>query len=55
KYINGMTLVVDGGNWLSRPRHISKEAVKELSRVVERRSRSDAPAPASGVPTRSKM
>ncbi|KAI3921411.1 hypothetical protein MKW98_013345 [Papaver atlanticum] len=55
KYINGMTLVVDGGNWLSRPRHISKEAVKELSRVVERRSRSDAPGPASGVPTRSKM
>ncbi|XP_010260588.1 PREDICTED: peroxisomal 2,4-dienoyl-CoA reductase [Nelumbo nucifera] len=47
KYINGTTLIVDGGLWLSRPRHIPKEAVKQLSRVVERRSR-DAPA---GLPT----
>ncbi|OVA12411.1 Short-chain dehydrogenase/reductase SDR [Macleaya cordata] len=49
KYINGTTLVVDGGLWLSRPRHISKETVRELSRVVERKSR-EAPPPAR-VPT----
>ncbi|MCL7036937.1 hypothetical protein MKW94_017027 [Papaver nudicaule] len=42
KYINGMTIAVDGGLWLSRPRHISKETVKELSRVVEKRSREEA-------------
>ncbi|KAL6975016.1 2,4-dienoyl-CoA reductase [(2E)-enoyl-CoA-producing] [Sarracenia purpurea var. burkii] len=47
KYINGTTLVVDGGLWLSQLRHLPKEAVKELSRTVERRSR-DAPV---GVPT----
>ncbi|KAI3996843.1 hypothetical protein MKX01_021119, partial [Papaver californicum] len=42
KYINGMTIVVDGGLLLSRPRHILKEIVKELSRVVEKRSREEA-------------
>ncbi|KAK6934754.1 hypothetical protein RJ641_034909 [Dillenia turbinata] len=47
KYINGTTLVVDGGLWLSRPRHFPKEAVKQLSREVEKRSRV-APV---GVPT----
>lgn len=47
KFINGMTMAVDGGLWLSRPRHLPKEAVKQLSRTVERRSR-DAPV---GVPT----
>ncbi|XP_028057666.1 peroxisomal 2,4-dienoyl-CoA reductase-like isoform X2 [Camellia sinensis] len=46
KYINGTTLVVDGGLWLSRPRHLPKEAVKQLSRVVETRSR-NAPV---GIP-----
>lgn len=46
KYVNGMTLVVDGGLWLSKPRGLPKEAVKNLSRVVEKRSR-DAPV---GVP-----
>ncbi|KAK2967133.1 hypothetical protein RJ640_006842 [Escallonia rubra] len=46
KYINGTTMVVDGGLWLSQPRRMSKEAVKELSRVVETRSR-NAPV---GVP-----
>ncbi|KAK9267848.1 hypothetical protein L1049_010284 [Liquidambar formosana] len=46
KYINGTTMVVDGGLWLSKPRHLPKEAVKQLSRAVERRSR-DAPV---GVP-----
>ncbi|XP_034679325.1 peroxisomal 2,4-dienoyl-CoA reductase [Vitis riparia] len=39
KYINGTTLAVDGGLWLSRPRHLPKEAVKQLSRAVEKRSR----------------
>ncbi|ONK60956.1 uncharacterized protein A4U43_C08F24500 [Asparagus officinalis] len=39
KYINGCTMIVDGGFWLSRPRYIPKEDVKELSRVVEKKSR----------------
>ncbi|XP_057510090.1 peroxisomal 2,4-dienoyl-CoA reductase [(3E)-enoyl-CoA-producing] [Actinidia eriantha] len=39
KYINGTTLVVDGGLWLSSPRRLPKEAVKQLSLAVERRSR----------------
>ena len=47
KFINGTVIVVDGGLWLSRPRHLPKEAVKQLSRSVEKRSR-DAPA---GVPS----
>ncbi|TXG71334.1 hypothetical protein EZV62_006269 [Acer yangbiense] len=47
KYVNGTTLIVDGGLWLSQPRHLPKEAVKQLSRAVEKRSRA-APV---GVPT----
>ncbi|GLT61233.1 hypothetical protein SLA2020_339550 [Shorea laevis] len=47
KYINGTTIPVDGGLWLSRPRHLPKEAVKQLSRAVEKRSR-EKPV---GVPT----
>ncbi|KAI3456669.1 hypothetical protein Pfo_013332 [Paulownia fortunei] len=47
KYINGTTLPVDGGLWLSKPRHLPKDAVKQVSRTVEKRSRA-APA---GVPT----
>ncbi|XP_068320605.1 peroxisomal 2,4-dienoyl-CoA reductase [(3E)-enoyl-CoA-producing]-like [Pyrus communis] len=39
KYINGTTLVVDGGEWLTKPAYFPKEAVKQLSRAVERRSR----------------
>ncbi|OMO89450.1 Short-chain dehydrogenase/reductase SDR [Corchorus olitorius] len=50
KFVNGTTLVVDGGHWLSRPRHLPKDAVKQLSRAVEKRSR-DKPV---GVP-KSKM
>ncbi|KAF7851639.1 hypothetical protein BT93_L3297 [Corymbia citriodora subsp. variegata] len=42
KFVNGTILIVDGGLWLSRPRHLPKEAVKQLSRAVEKRSR-DAP------------
>ncbi|KAK3042645.1 hypothetical protein RJ639_000897, partial [Escallonia herrerae] len=47
KYVNGTTLIVDGGLWVSRPRHLPKEAVKQLSRTVESRSRA-APV---GIPT----
>ncbi|KAF9587616.1 hypothetical protein IFM89_004448 [Coptis chinensis] len=47
KYVNGTTLVVDNGLWLSRPRHIQKKVVQEISRAVERRSR-EAPV---GTPT----
>jgi 2,4-dienoyl-CoA reductase [(3E)-enoyl-CoA-producing], peroxisomal len=43
KYVSGTTLVVDGGLWLSHPRHIPKEEVRELSKVVEKKVR------ASGV------
>ncbi|XP_028771808.1 peroxisomal 2,4-dienoyl-CoA reductase-like isoform X1 [Neltuma alba] len=50
KFVNGNIVIVDGGLWLSRPRHLPKDAVKQVSRVVEKRSR-DAPV---GVP-RSKM
>ncbi|XP_052201890.1 peroxisomal 2,4-dienoyl-CoA reductase [(3E)-enoyl-CoA-producing]-like isoform X2 [Diospyros lotus] len=39
KFINGTTLVVDGGIWLSSPRQLSKEAVSQLSRAVEQRSK----------------
>ncbi|RDX62126.1 Peroxisomal 2,4-dienoyl-CoA reductase [Mucuna pruriens] len=46
KFINGDTMIVDGGLWLSRPRHLPKEAVKQASRSVEKRSR-NAPV---GVP-----
>ncbi|KAK8464318.1 hypothetical protein PHAVU_011G177250 [Phaseolus vulgaris] len=46
KFINGDVLIVDGGLWLSRPRHLQKEAVKQVSRSVEKRSR-NAPV---GVP-----
>ncbi|PUZ48883.1 hypothetical protein GQ55_7G281700 [Panicum hallii var. hallii] len=37
KYVNGATIIVDGGLWLSRPRHIPKEEVKALSKVVEKK------------------
>lgn len=39
KYINGSVLPVDGGLWLSRPRHLAKDAVRQVSRSVEKRSR----------------
>ncbi|KAI0495604.1 hypothetical protein KFK09_021906 [Dendrobium nobile] len=39
KYINGTTMVVDGGIWLSRPRRIPKEEVKRISRILEKKSR----------------
>ncbi|RZC47246.1 hypothetical protein C5167_040194 [Papaver somniferum] len=55
KHINGAILVVDGGDWFNRAPHVSREAVKEMCRTVEKRSRANAPSPESGVPTRSKM
>ncbi|XP_052177098.1 peroxisomal 2,4-dienoyl-CoA reductase [(3E)-enoyl-CoA-producing]-like [Diospyros lotus] len=42
KFINGTILVVDGGLWLSQPRHLPKEQVKQLSRTVEKRSRGES-------------
>ncbi|CAN4103795.1 unnamed protein product [Withania somnifera] len=39
KYINGTNIVVDGGFWLSTPRDLPKDAVKELSRTIEKKSR----------------
>ncbi|CAH9143486.1 unnamed protein product [Cuscuta epithymum] len=42
KYVNGTTLIVDGGLWVSQPRRLPKDVVKQLSRAVEKRSR-DAP------------
>ncbi|XVF68377.1 hypothetical protein PTKIN_Ptkin10aG0200700 [Pterospermum kingtungense] len=39
KFVNGTILVVDGGQWLSRPRILPKDAVQQLSRREERRSR----------------
>lgn len=41
KYINGSILPVDGGLWLSKPRYISKDAVKKLSRTLEKKSREE--------------
>ncbi|KAK2354451.1 NAD(P)-binding Rossmann-fold superfamily protein [Trifolium repens] len=41
KFINGDIMVVDGGLWLSRPRHLPKEAVRQVSRTVEKRSRNE--------------
>ncbi|KAI3943506.1 hypothetical protein MKW92_004479 [Papaver armeniacum] len=50
-------LVVDGGDWFNRAPHVSRKAVKEMSRTVEKRSRANAPPvpESSGVPTRSKI
>ncbi|KAL4312966.1 hypothetical protein GQ457_01G036260 [Hibiscus cannabinus] len=39
KFVNGTILVVDGGQWLSKPRLMSKEDVKKLSKREETRSR----------------
>ncbi|KAJ0975902.1 hypothetical protein J5N97_017867 [Dioscorea zingiberensis] len=47
KYVNGTTLVVDGGLWLSRPRYIPKEDVKQLSRLVKKKSRTSP----TGIPS----
>ncbi|KAL8501639.1 hypothetical protein ACS0TY_020951 [Phlomoides rotata] len=46
KYINGSVLPVDGGLRLSRPHHLAKDAVRQVSRAVEKRTR----AASIGVP-----
>ena len=42
-YVTGTVLVVDGGQWLYRPPMVPRDMVKELSRSVEQKSRSQAP------------
>ncbi|GJN01767.1 hypothetical protein PR202_ga19062 [Eleusine coracana subsp. coracana] len=37
KYVNGATMIVDGGFWLSRPRHVPKEEVKALAKAIEKK------------------
>ncbi|XP_062115706.1 peroxisomal 2,4-dienoyl-CoA reductase [(3E)-enoyl-CoA-producing]-like [Humulus lupulus] len=49
RHINGANMVVDGGQWLSRPPHLPKEAVKKLSRAVEKRSRAAPLLPRSKI------
>lgn len=47
KFVNGATLTIDGGIWLSHPRLASKETIRAISRVVEMRSRKTNSAPRS--------
>ena len=42
-YINGEILVVDGGDWLAKPRRMSKEHLREIGRAIETRSRMAQP------------
>ena len=46
-FVNGATLIIDGGLWLSHSRKASREAIQAISRVVERRSRETINAPKS--------
>ncbi|KAJ4822001.1 hypothetical protein Tsubulata_007555 [Turnera subulata] len=39
KFVNGLTMVVDGGQWLTKPRTYAKDEVRQMSRAVEKRSR----------------
>ncbi|KAM7530297.1 hypothetical protein LguiB_033707 [Lonicera macranthoides] len=45
RHVNGTTMILDAGLWLSKTRKVSKEAVKQLSQSVEKKSR------AVGIPT----
>lgn len=47
RHINGATLVVDNANWLNKPRIVSKEVIRAVSRSVETRSRSSSTVPQS--------
>ncbi|PWA48289.1 Glucose/ribitol dehydrogenase [Artemisia annua] len=38
-YVNRTTLIVDGGQWSSRPSHMAKDEVKMISRLVEKCTR----------------
>ncbi|XVF46029.1 hypothetical protein PTKIN_Ptkin02bG0255300 [Pterospermum kingtungense] len=44
KFVNGTIMVVDGGQWLSQPRLVSRDAVKQLSRREENKSSRISPA-----------
>ena len=44
-YVTGDVLVVDGGEWLSKPPLVPRHLVGKLSRQVEARSRAQAPRP----------
>lgn len=40
RHINGITMPVDGGSWLSKPPVVPKETIRAISHAVEKRSRS---------------
>ncbi|KAI5062997.1 hypothetical protein GOP47_0021544 [Adiantum capillus-veneris] len=42
RHINGVTLPVDRGNWLIKPRIVPKDVIRAISRAVEDRSRSSS-------------
>lgn len=44
-YITGDTMVVDGGQWLWKPKMIEREMVQEFSRNIEKKSREQTPNP----------
>eukprot|EP00594_Rhizosolenia_setigera_P019776 CAMPEP_0178978274 /NCGR_PEP_ID=MMETSP0789-20121207/25051_1 /TAXON_ID=3005 /ORGANISM="Rhizosolenia setigera, Strain CCMP 1694" /LENGTH=310 /DNA_ID=CAMNT_0020667961 /DNA_START=31 /DNA_END=963 /DNA_ORIENTATION=- len=43
-YVTGDTLVVDGGQWLWKPKMIDREMVQSFSRGIEKKSRDQAPS-----------
>lgn len=43
-YVTGDTLVVDGGQWLWKPKMIEREMVQKFSRNIEQKSRQQAPS-----------
>ena len=42
-YVTGTTLVVDGAQWMWKPRMIERDMVEKFSRTIERKSRDQAP------------
>jgi peroxisomal 2,4-dienoyl-CoA reductase len=47
--ITGAMIVVDGGQWLSRPQMAPRDIIRELSKGIEKKSRE------VGIPTKSKL
>lgn len=47
RHINGVTLPVDNGAWLNKPRVVPKEAIRAISRAVETKSRTSSKSPQS--------
>merc|ERR1712071_24253 len=43
-YQTGDTMVVDGAQWMWKPRNIERKMVEEISRGIEKKSRSQVPA-----------